>query len=108
MRDRWLKPKIAAWVKGVDALTMVARKYPQSAYYAFVNCLQAEWQYVCRMCKGIGPQLEIIEVAIRERFIPALFGGFKNPIDDDFRRLLANGVKQGGMALRNPCNLVAA
>ena len=43
MKERWLKPKVAAWVKGVDALTMVARKYPQSAYYGFVNCLQAEW-----------------------------------------------------------------
>ena len=31
MMERWLKPKVAAWVEGVDALAMVARKYPQSA-----------------------------------------------------------------------------
>ena len=37
--------------------------------------------------------------------IPALCGGLDGNIDDDLRRLLANGVKQGGMALRNPCDM---
>ena len=37
--------------------------------------------------------------------ILALFGGLDGDIDDDLRRLLANGVKQGGMALRNPCDM---
>ena len=105
MRGRWLDDKIATWVEGVKALSMVARKYPQSAYYGFVNCLQAEWQYVCRCCEGIGHLLKPIEVAIREEFIPALFGGLDGAVDDNFRRLLANGVKAGGMALRNPCDL---
>ena len=45
--------------------------------------------------------LEPIDVAIHERFIPAVFGGLDGPIEDDFRLLLANGVKIGGLALRN-------
>ena len=32
-----------------------------------------------------------------------MFGGLDGLIDDEFRLLLANGVKAGGMALRNPC-----
>ena len=49
--------------------------------------------------------LKPIEVAIRGEFIPTLFGGLDGDIDDDLRRLLANGVKQGGVALRNPCDM---
>ena len=99
MRDWWLKYKISVWVEGVRALTMVDRKHPQSVIRAVLTALVlAEWQYVC---------CEPIEVVIWEEFIPALFGGLDGDIDDDFCHLLANGgkVKQGGMALHNPCDL---
>eukprot|EP00804_Cyclotella_cryptica_P006584 CCRYP_008565-RA/>CCRYP_008565-RA protein AED:0.42 eAED:0.42 QI:0/0/0/1/0.33/0/4/0/373 len=61
----------------------------------------AEWQYLCRVEPDVGPSLQPIEEAIRKKFLPSLFD-FKEPISDDFRRLLAQGVKQGGIAIRDP------
>ena len=40
-----------------------------------------------------------MEVAIREQFLPALFQ--VDAIDDEFCQFLSNGVKQGGIAIRN-------
>eukprot|EP00804_Cyclotella_cryptica_P017223 CCRYP_013149-RE/>CCRYP_013149-RE protein AED:0.29 eAED:0.33 QI:0/-1/0/1/-1/1/1/0/324 len=76
-------------------------RYPQSAYAGLVNCLQAEWQYLCRVEPGVGPHLEPVEEALRTQFIPALFGG-QDPISNELRLLIAQGVKQGGLAIRNP------
>jgi hypothetical protein len=42
-----------------------------------------------------------VEAALREKFIPALLGT-DDPINDEFRLLLAQGVKQGGLAIRDP------
>jgi hypothetical protein len=42
-----------------------------------------------------------VEDALRNKFIPALLGT-TNPTSDDLRLLIAQGVKQGGLAIRNP------
>jgi hypothetical protein len=42
-----------------------------------------------------------IETAICEKFIPALLQ-VSDPVDDNLRQLLSQGVKFGGLALRNP------
>eukprot|EP00804_Cyclotella_cryptica_P017895 CCRYP_001275-RA/>CCRYP_001275-RA protein AED:0.09 eAED:0.08 QI:0/-1/0/1/-1/1/1/0/754 len=101
MQGRWLQPMVQKWVSGVERLAKVAMRYPQSAYAGLVNCLQAEWQYLCRIEPGVGPHLEPVEEALRTQFIPALFGG-QDPISNELRLLIAQGVKQGGLAIRNP------
>ena len=82
----------------------MARKYPQSAYVGLTQCLQAEWQYVCRVDPGVGPLLQPVEDALVSSFLPALFDFKQNQkITDSFRELLGNAVKQGGLvAIRNP------
>ena len=61
-----------------------------------VWCLQAEWQYLCRVCPGVGEHLRPIEEALRKDFIPAVLGHKGMIVSDDARKLYANGVKQGG------------
>ena len=46
--------------------------------------------------------LQPVEDAIREYLLPALLRCRPEEIDDDFRRLLSHGVKQGGVNIRNP------
>eukprot|EP00804_Cyclotella_cryptica_P030400 CCRYP_008488-RD/>CCRYP_008488-RD protein AED:0.23 eAED:0.23 QI:0/-1/0/1/-1/1/1/0/262 len=82
MQGQWLQPMVQKWVSGVERLAKVAMRYPQSAYAGLVNCLQAEWQYLCRVEPGVGPHLEPVEEALRTQFIPALFGG-QDPISNE-------------------------
>ncbi|KAL7478385.1 hypothetical protein ACHAW6_004169, partial [Cyclotella cf. meneghiniana] len=104
-RDRWLAPLIEKWVHGVERLSAVAHQFPHSAYAGLVSCLSAEWHYVCRVAPDIRPLLRPIEDALRTRFLPAILGR-ADPIDDDPRRLLSLGVKQGGLAIRDPTDCV--
>eukprot|EP00956_Cyclotella_meneghiniana_P019698 scaffold34083_cov46-Cyclotella_meneghiniana.AAC.2 len=90
MRERWVAPMVEKCVAGIVELAKVARKYPQSAYVGLTQCLQAEWQYVCRVDPGVGPLLQPVEDALNQQIM------------DSFRELLGNAVKQGGLAIRNP------
>ncbi len=101
MHERWLVPMVQKWVASIEKLARVAGRYPQSAYAGLVNCLQAEWQYLCRVEPDVGHHLAPLEDALTSKFIPALLG-VDTPITDEFRLLLAQGVKQGGLAIRNP------
>ena len=98
---------VERWVEGVDALARVAKRFPHAAYAGLTACLQAEWQYLCRVVPDVGPLLEPIEIALRERFIPALLSLESQDVTDNFRKLLGQGVKQGGLAIRNPCEAAA-
>jgi hypothetical protein len=102
MLEAWVGPMVEGWVFGVQLLAKASKKYPQSAYAGFTQSLQAEWQYLCRCVPGVGPQLQPVEDAIRECLIPALMEVQPNFVDGDLRSLLANGVKQGGLNIRNP------
>ncbi len=102
MKDRWLDEKIVDWVEGVKRLAMVAERYPQSAYAGFTQSLQAEWQYICRCIPGAEEYLGPVETAIRELLIPSLLGIPATEVVGGLRALLANGVKQGGLNIRNP------
>ena len=72
MYDRWVEPMVADWVKGVEAMARVARKYPQSSYVGFTQSLQAECRYICRCVAYVGQHLGLLEVDIRGKLIPAL------------------------------------
>ena len=48
------------------------------------------------------PHFAPLEVAIRTKFLPALLGIAASDLDGEFRELLTQGVKTGGIAIRNP------
>jgi hypothetical protein len=101
MLERWLDPKVKKWVAGVEILACIASRFPQTAYAGLASSLQAEWQYICHIVPGAEHYLGPIKTAICEKFIPALLQ-VSNPVDDTFCQLLLQGVRFGGLALRNP------
>ena len=70
------KGESETWVHCVNVLAKCAYTQPQAAYTGFVLALQNEWRHLSRVVPNVGPLLAPIEVAIREKFIPApaLFG----------------------------------
>ena len=98
-REVWLCPKIDLWVAAIHSLALIARRYPQTAYAGLVISLQAEWQYLCRAVPDVEQYLTLIEEELHSTFLPALFG---SKVDQEFRQLLANSVKQGRLGVRDP------
>ena len=100
MKKTWLEPTIQQWVTNVEIFSRVAAKHPQSAYMALTYSLQAQWQYLSRVMPLASKGLSPVEAAIHLKFLPALLGVVS--IDDDFRSLLSNGVKQAGIGIKDP------
>ena len=98
-KEEWVRVKVKKWADGVKLLASIAKRYPQTAYAGLTISLQAEWQYVARTVPGINFLFEPIERAIRHHFIPALLG--IETVEMDLRTLLAGGLKQGGLGIRN-------
>ena len=67
MKDQWVEHMVKKWVRGVKLLAMVARKYPQSAFFGFTQSLQAKWQYLCRCVPGVEQHLERVKEAIHKK-----------------------------------------
>ncbi len=100
-KEEWLGELVGKWVSAVKTLSVVAKCYPQTAYAGFTFCLQNEWQYVQRVVADTGPFFQPLEREIRMSFLPALLGIPPTEINGEYRQLLAHGVKQGGLAIRN-------
>jgi hypothetical protein len=88
-------------VTGIETLARIAVRFPQTAYAGLVSSLQTKWQYICHVVPSAGQYLELVELALCEKFIPALLQVSK-PVDDVFFQLLSHGVKMGGIAIKNP------
>jgi len=104
MEDAWIRPQVAVWAEGVKALARVAIRFPQTAYVGLCWSLQAEWQYLSRVSPRAAAHLGPVEEALRDIFIPALFGRPTMKVTDDDRLLYTNSVKAGGLAIRDPCH----
>ncbi len=89
-------------MSAVKTLSVVAERYPQTAYAGFTFCLQNRWQYVQRVVADTGPFFQPLEKEIRMSFLPALLGIPPSEIDGGYRQLLTHSVKLGGLAIRNP------
>jgi hypothetical protein len=100
MLERWLDPMVKKWVTRIETLARIAVRFPQTAYAGLVSSLQAKWQYICHVVPGAGQYLEPVELALCEKFIPALLQ-VSEPVDDVFCQLLSHGVKMGGIAIKN-------
>jgi hypothetical protein len=103
-KEEWLGELVGKWVSAVKTLSVVAERYPQTAYAGFMFCLQNEWQYVQRVVTDTGPFFQPLEMEIQMSFLPALLGIPPMEINREYRQLLTHGVKQGGLAIRNPVN----
>jgi hypothetical protein len=101
-KELWLAQKTSVWVTAVATLAKIAVAYPQTAYAGFTFCLQNEWQYVSRVVADTAPFFAPLEMAIRNYLAPALLGIGAHEMDGEFRELLTQSVKKGGLALRNP------
>jgi hypothetical protein len=101
-KELWVQEKVGRWVHCVEVLTKCAYTQPQIAYAALVIVLQNEWTHLSRIVPNVGPLLAPIEEAIREKFIPALFGFSPSDLTGEMRYLLSLSVKQGGLAIRHP------
>ncbi len=55
MKEEWLGDFVGKWVSAVKTLSVVAERYPQTAYARFTFCLQNEWQYVQRVVAAPAP-----------------------------------------------------
>jgi hypothetical protein len=101
MLERWLHQLVKKWVTGIETLAHIAVRFPQTAYAGLVSSLQAKWRYICHVVPGAGQYLEPVELALCEKFFPAL-PQVSEPVDDVFCQLLSHGVKMGGIAIKNP------
>jgi hypothetical protein len=101
-KEEWLGELVSKWVSAVKTLSVFAEHYPQTAYAGFMFCLQNEWQYVQCVVANTTPFFVPLEKEIQTSFLPALLGIPSTEIDREYRQLLTHGIKQGGLAIRNP------
>ena len=69
----WLEKKVQGCKESVAILAGVALKHPQSAYEVLQKSLQQEWDFVQRVTPGVGAAFGLVEEALQEVFVPALF-----------------------------------
>jgi hypothetical protein len=100
-RAAWLEPMLNDWVHGIEKLSMVAQRFPQTAYAGLSKSLQMEWQYLQRVLPSSGPAFAQIETALAETFLPALLQEPAAPTPP-FRNLLALPVRKAGLGVPDP------
>ena len=62
--------------------------------------LQLKWQYLQRKVPGIGSLMGYIYDAIREAFLPAIFG--RKDVSTNLREILGHNTKYGGLGIPDP------
>ena len=97
----WIDPQIQQWVEGVQRLSKVAKRFPQTAYAGLARSLQSEWQYLQRVTPDIAAAFEPLEVALAKNFLPALLDTSVEEVAR-LRPLLALPVKLGGIGIPDP------
>ena len=104
MEDEWIMPQVKNWAAGVKSLAKVAVRFPQSVYVGLTWSLQAEWQYLSQVSPRAAAHLGPVETALREDFIPSLFGRPNMKVNDADCLNYTNSVKSGGLGIRDPCH----
>ena len=99
----WVKNEVKTWVEEIEQLSDIACNEPQLAYSAYTIGLSKKWNYLLRTTPGIATELEPIEKAIREKFLPAITG--QPFIPDTLRSIMALPTRMGGLGVENPCHM---
>ena len=100
-KQQWLQPQIAKWCNGVELLAKVARRFPQTAYAGLSKSLQAEWQYLQRVCPNLSKVFGPVEDAISQVFLPSLLNTSTEMITP-LRELTTLPVSSAGLGLPDP------
>ena len=98
-KRQYVQDKVSKWVQDITTLAEIARDEPQAAYSSFTKAISHRWTYVQRTIPNISDLFEPLELAIREKFIPALVGC---TVSDVHRNIFALPIRLGGMGIRNP------
>ena len=82
------------------ALHFFAKLRPHASFAAFTHGLVHKWVYLCRVLEIPDHQLQPLENAIQQKFLPALTGhALPHP---EVRNLLALSTPHGGLGIINP------
>ena len=99
-KDRWLAENVQGWTDSVKMMSWVAHKHPHSAYAGLYKLLQQEWEFVQWFIPNIGDAFSLVEQALRDAFISALFQGLgEGTLGKGVTRV---PVKQADLALPDP------
>ena len=74
-KDSCLTEKIQGWAESLKTLLGVAHRHLQSTYSGLKKSLQQDWEFLQRVTSGIRDAFGLVEKALQETFIPALFQG---------------------------------
>ena len=84
----------------VATLAGVAPRHPQTAYGGTQKSLQQKWAFVQCVTPDIGMAFQVVEYAMRDIFLPALFQGATAQIPG--RAITGLSVRQAEIALPDP------
>ena len=73
--DIWLEEKVQVWTELVKTLLGVAYNHLLSSYAVLQKLLQQEWALVQRVTPNIRDVFGLVEQALWDAFMPALFQG---------------------------------
>ena len=96
-KNVYIDTKVKKWVENIKSLTQVAQTQPHVAYAAFIHGEQHKYTYFLRTIAGIASNLQPLDDAINNLFIPALFG---SELSESERDLLSLPVREGGMGMK--------
>jgi hypothetical protein len=99
-RGAWLEEEIQAWEECIQQSSSAAGIYPHSVYTGMQISLQAEYIFVQRVVRGMGPKSEGIRDKMKHIFIPALLKSKEPPYN--LLKLATLPVKSVGLALPDP------
>ena len=105
-QDHFLGDKVEGWQDSVENLARVARRHPQTAFAGLQKSLHQEWSFVQHVTIEIEVAYQVVEYAMRDTFLPALFQGATAQIPG--RVITGLLSKQDGIAFHNPTRTAGA
>ena len=100
VKESYIKELVSKWCEELTKLSEIAKTQPQAAYAALTSRYRHKFSYFMQKINYISHFMSPVERIIKEKLIPALFGGF--PISKEFRKLLALPYKSGGTGITAP------
>ena len=104
--EEYIEEKVIEWVGQVERLSTFAKSQPHASFAAFTHGLVHKWVYLCRVLEISEHQLQPLENAIQQSFLPALTG--RTPPNSEVRNLLALPPRYGGLGIVNPTTVPQA
>ena len=103
--EEYVRQKVAAWAQEIEYLSSIAITQPHAACAAFNHGLMNKWMFLARTIADISNLFQLLEEAIRHRFLPSLTG--QNAFNDAERELMALPVCLGGLGITKPTTQTA-